>query len=286
MKTILSTLIILLTLYGRAFDSRIIDFETMPDGSIPTEGLSVSNQFNTTHGVSFIFENGTYPQIGEIGWPTNRINQFRPFAFWGPPGSSNPDGPATNQNVGRFFLSDGRAANGLGVSGIPPALLVFFAEPSGDVSGEIVDIQSEGWLIEARGQQTQIVAQVLVQGTNCPNCGDGRSSPFSISTNGIWSLRISSMQTSGSVGWAFDNFCPNLPYAPARLYAVKAQQNLELAIGGTFNKSYLVEYNTNLLSDTWQPLVAVSLTNSPTHWVIDTNLSNSTSRYYRAVALP
>ena len=80
-----------------------IDFETLPNGAIPAEGMAISNQFFASHGVSFAFTNGTFPLIAKRRG-TNII------AFLGPNGNNTF---ATNQAVGNYFLTDADAAIGL-----------------------------------------------------------------------------------------------------------------------------------------------------------------------------
>lgn len=58
----------------------------------------------------------------------------------------------------------------------------------------------------------------------------------------------------------------------------------QLTLSGLAGRSYRVEYLSNLVSNNWQTLTTLSLTNSPSNWT-DTQATNS-SRFYRAVLLP
>jgi len=57
-----------------------------------------------------------------------------------------------------------------------------------------------------------------------------------------------------------------------------------LTVSGLTNRSYRIEYLTDLQSNDWQPLSTFILTDSPFTW-LDSSATNS-SRYYRAVLLP
>ena len=256
--------------------AQIIDFETLPNGIIPAQGMVISNQFWNSYGVTFRFEDGKYPVIAKTNAPL--------MAFWGPPNSTKRDLPATNQNLGVFFLTDGG-----GVNAVPAPLIIDYREPVAAASGEIIDIDSnaDAWTIEALNQQTQVVASVTLTRTS-PNAGDGKAAPWSITRPAadIHALRIFYVGSEVSIGWAFDNFAPSLPSAPAQLTATLLPQALQLSIGGTFGKGYRVEYKDGLTSATWHTLTNMFLTNAPTQYVTDTTVTNASARFYRAVGLP
>jgi len=58
-----SVLMVVLASTSVAAQTNLIDFETLPGGASPTEGMAISNQFWTTHGVSFVYTNGTFPVV-------------------------------------------------------------------------------------------------------------------------------------------------------------------------------------------------------------------------------
>ena len=273
-----------------AIDPRVIDFETLPNGFQPEEGLSVSNQFLRSHGVSFAFEDNTYPKIAEIGWPSNLTRQSRPFAFWGPPGSSNPDGLATNQNCGKFFLTDGRSGpNNLGVFGIPRALIIVLASPSSQVSGEIIDIDSnaDAWSIEARDQHAQVVASIRLT-LQSPNSGDGKATFWSFHRPSaeIQSVRIAYVGTEQSVGWALDNFCPYSDFAPGQLRISASSRTVQLEVAGSFGKAYQLEANSTLSLASWNKIADLVLTNAPVQHYTEVISYTTPARHYRVSALP
>jgi len=250
----------------------ILNFETLPGGLPPVERLIISNQFWNSHGVSFHYTDGTYPIIAKLGGAA-------PTAFWGPPNSMRADQPATNQNCGSFFLTDGG-----GVDAPPVPLLIELQQPVASAYGEIIDIFSDMWTVEALNQQTQVIASVVMDNTS-PNSGDGKAAPWSFSrpSADIYSLRIINSSTNAAVGWALDNLCLGLPFLPATLRAQHAPQGVEISIGGTFGKNYELQYADSVFATNWQTLKTVLLTNAPTQYVIDSAPTNTPRRFYRAV---
>ncbi|MCH5376960.1 MAG: PPC domain-containing protein, partial [Planctomycetes bacterium] len=79
----------------------LINFESLP-GGIPAEGTVISDQFLASHGVSFAYDDGTFPILAEVGAPQT--------AFFP---SDTPSASAAG-TVGRFFLTDSD-----GVAGFP-----------------------------------------------------------------------------------------------------------------------------------------------------------------------
>jgi hypothetical protein len=114
-KPIIIALALALTTASVRAHTNLIDFETLPRGELPTEGMSISNQFAVSHGVSFAFTNGTVPLIAKRRG-TNVI------AFLGPNGDNTFD---ANQGVGYYFLTDPDAEIGL-----PPPPLANCLQPS------------------------------------------------------------------------------------------------------------------------------------------------------------
>lgn len=148
MKTLLFPALVLASLLSAG--GQIIDFERLPDGSLPIDGMALSNQFLASYGVSFIFTNGTFPHIAKVGPPGT--------AFWGVNPSQGPDQPRAVQNVGAYFLTDDGSIGG-GAQPVP--LLISYTTPAAAASGAILDIDyTDAWRIEARNSQTQVVTTV------------------------------------------------------------------------------------------------------------------------------
>jgi hypothetical protein len=81
---------------------------------------------------------------------------------------------------------------------------------------------------------------------------------------------------------------PRLPVLyisdPLASLKINAGNPPNLTLSGLTNRSYRIEYLTDLRSNNWQTLSNFTLSNSPFTW-LDSTATNS-SRYYRAVLLP
>jgi len=80
---------------GNTSYATVIDFESIP-GSTPSDGMSISTQFQATHGVIFSLEGGGSPVLAKVGSPLT--------AFLGY--NLQDAQPAPGTNVGDFFLTD------------------------------------------------------------------------------------------------------------------------------------------------------------------------------------
>jgi len=252
----------------------VLDFETLPNGLPPADRLVISNQFWMSHGASFRYENGAAIEIAGFGPPRS--------AFWGPPNSSTSDLLATNQNCGRFCLTDGA-----GVNAPPPPLVIELREAVSTISGEIIDSEDDSWRIEARNQQTQIVATIIITNTS-PNIGDGKATPWSFErpSADIQSVRIVYTDNNGSAGWALDNLAIGLPFLPPKLSIRRAPQGNEFSLAGTFGRSYQIEQADSLPSTNWQTLTTLLLTNAPKGYYTDPSPTDQPGRFFRAVGIP
>ena len=183
---------------GRALT--VVDFETVP-GSTPTEGLSISNQYTLSHGITFTLAGGTKPILAEVGAPR--------YAFTGYGGVD--DTPAPGQNVGSFFLVDPTTPV---QSGIPSDLLVSYSVPQNFVSGGILDIDgTEAWLIQALNASAMVIGSVSLN-PGSPGAGDAIETTWSFShaSADIAGVRIhyNGAQTE-NIGYAWDNFTSTVP---------------------------------------------------------------------------
>ena len=242
---------------------------------MPIDGMAISNQFLTKFGVAFSLEGGGFPVLAKVGPPLT--------AFSGPTGE---DGPATNQNVGSFFLTDD------GQTGpAPPALIISYVAPVAAASGVIIDIDSnpalggaERWRVEARGAGNILLEAALLTPTSF-NGGDGKATPWSFlrTTNDIYFVRViyAGDKTNG-IGLAFDNFSPSLPVEAARLKVTRTGLRSAIELSGSIGGTYRVEYSDVLPAANWTTLSNVVLLQSPFTW-FDTTSSNTTKRFYRGV---
>ena len=198
MKIPLLTLLASLSLVS-ASHAAIIDFETIPGGT-PSDGLSISTQFQASQGVTFSLEGGGSPVLAQVGAPQTAFRGFNNLA----------DQPAPGTNVGQFFLTDDGT-----LSGLPQALLVDYSTSVSAASGVILDIDfAEQWTIEALSGMSVIGSQVLGPfGSGAGTNGATTVWSFDFGTNTFDRLRFSftGTATSGAVGLAFDNFSPSSP---------------------------------------------------------------------------
>ena len=169
----------------------VINFEMVPGVGVPTEGLAISNQYEPSEGVIFSLEGGGYPVIAQVGLPTT--------AF------SRKDTPLPDQDIGSFFLTDGRLYSGLRVQ----VLIVTYTTPTAGASGVVLDLDfDEQFTIQARASDMSVLETIFIQAGD-PNTGDGVATLWSISRDAedIHSLRFVAERTSaGAFGLGFDNF--------------------------------------------------------------------------------
>ena len=189
-----SCLILVSTVLYSQTNCQLIDFESLPVGTI-SDSIAINNQYLSTYGISFQLEDGTYPHIAQVGPPTTAFGSVA-----GQDMLINDD-----YNIGSYFITDDTILAGLS----SPPLIISFASPTDSISGLILDVDlGEVFTIEARDQFDSILIQkVIIDGDF--NTGDGRATPWGLSTSqkDIYSVRIvPTRQVSGSFGFGFDNF--------------------------------------------------------------------------------
>lgn len=176
----------------------VIDFETIP-GATPTEGLSISNQFLASDGVSFALSDGSSPVLAKVGAPTT--------AFAGPPNNSGSDTPASGQNIGEYFLTDDGSLSGLS----SPALIVTYSQATRAASGVILDIDfDESFTISLFDSMIggNLLDTISINAGD-PGTGDGIASLWSFDRGvaDVFRLEFQGTRTAaGQFGLGFDNF--------------------------------------------------------------------------------
>ncbi len=175
---------------------QVIDFETFPDGTIPSDGQVISDQYEAVFGITFSLEDGTSPVIAKAGPPQTA------FAGFG-----GPDMPRPDINAGQMFLTDD------GNVGAPPSpLIIDYSSPVSQASGIIIDIDfSEQWTIEAYDAKDVLITSIALGAI-----GNGTGSPwiFTLPEPIIHRIRIRFTGSGGSIGLAFDNFSPAAGFGP------------------------------------------------------------------------
>ncbi len=173
-----------------------IDFETLPDGSTPTEGTFISDQYYADFGLTFELEDGTPPVLAEIGNPTTAFGS----AF-------GNDTPAPNQDIGSFFLTDDGLLTGL--NAIP--VYLNFETPIDSFGGCILDMDfGELFIIEAMDSNGEsLLVDTIFAGD--PGTGDGLATCWGFNFSGcvgtVHSVRFEGQrETAGAFGLGLDNF--------------------------------------------------------------------------------
>lgn len=172
----------------------IIDFESIPGGS-PSDGLTISTQFESTLGMRFSLANGGAPVLAQVGAPQTAFQGFDHL----------PDQPAPGVAAGDFFLTD----DGI-VSGPPSALIVDYLTPVSAASGILLDIDgSEEWTVTAFDSALTPLDSLVLPPNNVL---DGSASFWSFDLGSPVIVRIRLEYTgaqNAGVGLAFDNFSPS-----------------------------------------------------------------------------
>ncbi|MCI0439018.1 MAG: Ig-like domain-containing protein, partial [Chloroflexi bacterium] len=210
-----------------------ITFETIPGLGVPAEGMSISDQYLDTLGVSFAHEDGSFPVIAQVGEPLTAFQGF----------DGGADQPELSQGAGDFFLTDDGLLDG------PPLspLLITFEKPVMFVEGFILDVDgTERWTVQARNANGEALETILVSSSD-PTAGDGLASVwgFNRATPDIYSIRIEYSGTQQTdVGFAFDN----LFFFPPSGHAAFAEVTARVAdSGGLFDtQTFFIQVeNTN-----------------------------------------
>ncbi|MEI9963285.1 MAG: hypothetical protein WDM76_19870 [Limisphaerales bacterium] len=174
------------TLGASLLRAQTIDFETLLDGAPTSGGMVISNQYSPPpFGVSFQFEDGSFPVIRKVGGFNSSTG--KPTAFRGWPHNSGNNTPAPGQSIGTFFLTDNNT-----IDAPPPPFIVTYSQPVSAASGFILDLDHlEAWDVYARNATTQDIAHVHLE-HDTPLTGDGIATPWAFSrpSTDIHSIRI------------------------------------------------------------------------------------------------
>ena len=195
----IAVIALIMVLHKLAMAQSSINFESIPGGQLPFEGLVINTQFQTSEGVVFELEDGTSPVLSQVGSPvTAFVSSF------------GDDTPAPGQDVGSFFLTDDGALAGL----FSPALLIKYDPPTAAASGIILDVDfGELFTIEARDALDNVIESIALS-ANDSNAGDGIATPWSFSRQAadVYSIRLKGeREIAGMFGLGFDNFNARIP---------------------------------------------------------------------------
>lgn len=167
-KQVIGLLLIAAPLAVPDAGAALIDFETVPGAGAPFEGMTISDQYAATEGVTFSLLGGGAPVIAEVGPPTT--------AFQGPPNHNGSDNPIPGQGIGQFFLTDDGETAGLE----PQPLVVSYDPPASEASGVILDMDvDERFTIDVRNGIGEVIETVVIHAGD-PLTGDGVATPWNI----------------------------------------------------------------------------------------------------------
>lgn len=186
--------------------AQIVNFEYLPQGGTPTDGQSISDQYELSHGVKFSLENGGFPVIAKVGAPRTAFQGYNLL----------PDQPAPGVDAGTYFLTD----DGV-LAGPPDALIVTYTNPVFAAGGILLDIDGqEEFTVEARDQNGAVLENRVLPPNNQLD-GSGTGWSFSRAQADIYSIRIRyTGNQANSVGLAFDTFFVSSVPEPTALTAI------------------------------------------------------------------
>lgn len=172
-----------------------IDFESFPDGTVPFDGMIISDQFQAEFGLTFSLENGQLPRLAQVGAPTT--------AFQSTLGS---DTPLPNQEIGEYFLTDDGQLSGT----FSPPIILTFQFPIDSFAGCILDMDGgESFIIHARDEFDEIIlADTIYDGDI--GTGDGLATCWGFNLDGcegsVYSIRYQGTRPLPSFGMGMDRF--------------------------------------------------------------------------------
>lgn len=172
-----------------------LDFEFIPNTTIAS-GTPISDQYESSFGLSFSLGNGNVPILAQVGAPIEAFG-----SQWG------SDVPAPGVDIGQFFITDDGVLQGLASS----PLILDFSVPIDTFEGCILDIDfGEEFTIEALNAAGDILlSETIVAGDE--GTGDGALTCWGFNLPGcmpaITRIRFSGVRTvPGEFGLGMDNF--------------------------------------------------------------------------------
>jgi hypothetical protein len=187
----------------------IVDFESIPTGSL-SEGLTISNQYLASQGMSFRLKGGGTPTLVQRG-----DQGIGAAAFVS--SSKNVADSLNDENVGgQFFLADD-LTNG----NIPPTLIIDLNDPMANFSMSIYDIESradgtyEAWRLSFYDLSDNLINFMDID-VNSPMASDGVATPVSFGTVGAMMSRVELEYTGTAVapGIGWDDFATSAVAVP------------------------------------------------------------------------
>ena len=255
-----------------------LDLEQV-NGTLPFEGMAISNQFQAYFGVSFRRAAGAsvpWPVIARVGSPRTAFNR----------NNNHPDDTPSGANAGifgEFFLTDNVAEGGSDQN-----LILDFSAPVSVVSGYILDIDvNEQVTISAytNSTTTNAIGSFTITAGE-PGTGDGIGTFWSWErpTRDIVRIEIA----SGGAPVGYDLFASDYRPPPATPATLGLQMHAGITIWGDVGRPYRLDFADRLdrtrISTNWHVLTNIFLPTSP--YLFYDPSPTSAERFYRAVGLP
>lgn len=269
-------LFLLMTVNG---STATINFELV-NGTVPFEGMAISNQFQAYYGVTFRRAAGAsepWPAIARIGEPRAAFDRNGTNA-------NDTVRPENAAAIGQFYLTDNAAD-----TSAESALIIDFDAPVSQASGYILDIDAaEQVTVSAYADSTSTNAlESRVFTNDSPGTGDGVATFWSFSRPARDIRRIEIDPASAKMG--YDLFSSNYMPPPAGPTRLVLRTYPGLTIEGDVGRPYRIDYADKLdrtpSGTNWHVLTSLFLPHSP-YLYMDLSPASSPERYYRAVALP
>lgn len=183
--------ILALSLPDAAF-AGVVDFEAVPGVGMPSPGLAIQAQYQSTNGMTFSLLDGGSPIVVQRG------NPIGPYGAFASGYSTSQNVPAPGQGVGDFYLADPHIVQGTS----PSPIIVQFAPVVRGASGVILDVDGhESFSVTAFDELHNPVDMILIT-TSSPGAGDGLAA--------TWSF-LHPIADISSVQIELTAFAPNLP---------------------------------------------------------------------------
>ncbi len=188
----------------------LIDFELLPDGTRPKEGLVIDDQYWMSHGVRFKRENGGFPQIAQVGSPLTGWRCKQSGC------SDSEDGVRGEgaEQIGQYALTDDGE-----VKSNAQVVIVEYANPVSQASGILIDIDGgDEWLVEGLDSSSNVIDSWNFRSNDSTYSGKGVLWSLSASLPTIVSIRMERVSPdTKNEGFGFDRFSPNriCPLDPA-----------------------------------------------------------------------
>ncbi len=260
----------------------LIDFETVP-GTVPTNGLIISNQYTAAYGVTF------RPLGSAIVGLTQTGSDAVAFGFCLGPANASvctkanhlyPSDPLADA-IGNYFLSLG------GILGTPYGLVVDLNVPVSQTGGFIMDVDgTDQWTVKTYSDTNGVnLTDEMVITAGDPGTGDGVATLFTFRhpTADIQEIQfVFTGNPQNGLGEGFDLL--SFGQLPLDVPTLSIDQHRLLSLTGRAGRNYQVDYTPSPTATNWSSVTNLTLPVSP--FVFTDPAATNASRFYRALLRP